>query len=121
MTMLPYPHESVVEGVVLSMTQDGDVEIPGGRECQRFCCMDRLTVGSGPSAWLQQAELASTRNGFGAALDLEFAKDVSIVPLDSVEGEEQPPSYLLIGASPRHELEDFDLARAECFDQRLGG
>lgn len=65
---------------------------------------------------LQQAELMGTRDGFGAALDLEFAKNVSIVPLDSVNGEEQLPSDLLIGASPRHELEDFDLARAECFD-----
>jgi len=65
---------------------------------------------------LQQAELGSTRDGFGAALDLEFGKDVSIVPLDGVQGEEQPPSDLLIGAALRHELEDFGLARAECFD-----
>ena len=71
--------------------------------------------------WLQQAELASTHDGFGAALNLEFAKDVSIVPLDGVEGQEQPTSDLLIGAAPGHELENFDLARAECFDQRLGG
>ena len=66
--------------------------------------------------WLQQPELTGTCDGFGAALDLEFAKDVPIVPLDSVEGEEQPPSDLLIGAALRYELEDFDLARAECFD-----
>ena len=70
--------------------------------------------------WLQQAELTGTCDGFGAALDLEFAKDVSIVPLDRVEGEEQPPSDLLVGASTRHELEDFDLARAERLDKRLG-
>jgi hypothetical protein len=73
------------------------------------------------TAWLQQAELGSTHDGFGAALDLEFAKDVSIVPLDGVKSEEQSPSYLLIGAALRHELEDFDLARAERLDQGLGG
>src|SRR5215469_7139575 len=95
-----------------------------GRECQSFGCMDRLwlaadlpllleTMFVGKLARrLQQPELTGTCDGFGAALDLEFAKDVSIVPLDGVKGEEQPPSDLLIGASLRHELEYLQLAVA---------
>ena len=31
---------------------------------------------------LQQAQLASTRYGFGAPSNLEFAKDVPVVPFD---------------------------------------
>src|SRR5690348_15097827 len=69
---------------------------------------------------LQQTQLAGTCGRFGAPLDLEFSKDFPIVPFHRVQGEEQPLAHLLIREALSHEVEDFQLAWAEWFDQGLG-
>src|SRR5215469_9890348 len=73
-------------------------------------------------AWqgrLQQAQLTRPRDRFGAALDLQFAKNAPIVPFDRTLGEEQLLANLLIRASLRNKLEDFDLSVANGLVQRL--
>ena len=46
--------------------------------------------------FLRQTQLAGARDSFGAPLDLEFAKDLPIVSLDRVQGEEEPLANLVI-------------------------
>ena len=57
--------------------------------------------------WLQQPQLAGMCDRFGTPLNLQFAKDVAIVPFDRVQGEEQPLANLLIREALRNEVEDF--------------
>ena len=45
--------------------------------------------------FLRQAQLSGARDSFGAPLDLEFAKDLSIVFLDLIQGEEEPLANLV--------------------------
>ena len=70
-------------------------------------------------ARLHQTQLAGTCDRFGAPLNLEFAKDIPIVPFHRTQGEEQPLAHFLIGESGSHEVEDFHLAWAEWLDQEL--
>ena len=49
-------------------------------------------------ARLQQAQLAGTRDRFGTALDLEFAKDFPIVSFHRVQGEEESKEVTSDGA-----------------------
>jgi hypothetical protein len=53
---------------------------------------------------LQQTQLTGTCYGFGAPLDLKFAKDFSIVPFNSIQGEEKPFANLTIRESLGNEL-----------------
>jgi hypothetical protein len=53
---------------------------------------------------LQQTQLTATRNRFGAPLDLQLLKDISIVPFDGTQGEEKPLADLTIRESLGHEL-----------------
>ena len=48
---------------------------------------------------LQQTQLTGTRNCFGAPLDLQLVKDISIVPFDSSQSEEKPLANLTIRES----------------------
>jgi hypothetical protein len=56
---------------------------------------------------LQQAQLAGARYRFGAPSNLEFAKDVPIVPFDSNQGEEKPLADLTIRESLGDESQYF--------------
>ncbi len=49
---------------------------------RRPACADNLAFR------LQQAQLAGTRDRFGAPLDLEFVKDISIVSFHRIQGQE---------------------------------
>jgi hypothetical protein len=55
-------------------------------------------------AGLQQTQLAGARDGFGAPLDLQFAKDVQIVPFNRTQREEKPLANLSIRKSFGDEL-----------------
>ena len=70
------------------------------QRCSRALAMwDARAVArfAGTRGWLlKQTELASTCDGFGAPLDLEFRKDAQIVPLHGTQGEKQPLANLLI-------------------------
>ncbi len=55
----------------------------------------------------QQTQLAGTGYSFGAPLDLQFAKDIPIVPFDRVQGEEKPLANLTIRESLGNELQYF--------------
>lgn len=52
---------------------------------------------------LQQTQLTGTRNRFGAPLDLQLVKDISIVSFDSTQGEEKLLAGLAIRESLGHE------------------
>src|SRR5438552_2633647 len=56
--------------------------------------------------FLPQTQLAGARDSFGAPLDLELAKDLPIVSLDRVQGEEEPLANLVVGESLSNEPED---------------
>ena len=56
---------------------------------------------------LQQTQLAGACDRFGAPQDLELVEDLPIVPLDRVQGEEQPLADLLIREALSDEVEDF--------------
>ena len=45
---------------------------------------------------LQQAQLAGTGDGFGAALHLQFVEDPAVVPFDRVQGQEKPLADLSV-------------------------
>ena len=72
----------------------------------RWCCHGDTKVLFGV-LFLRQTQLAGARDSFGAPLDLEFAKDLPIVSLDRVQGEEQSCPNLLIGEPLTDEPEDF--------------
>ncbi len=71
----------------------------------RWCCHGDTKVLFGV-LFLRQTQLAGARDSFGAPLDLEFAKDLPIVSLDRVQGEEEPLANLVIGESLSNEPED---------------
>jgi hypothetical protein len=71
----------------------------------RWCCHGDTKVLFGV-LFLRQTQLAGARDSFGAPLDLEFAKDLPIVSLDRVQGEEEPLANLVIGESFSDEPED---------------
>ena len=52
---------------------------------------------AGWSLRLQQAQLAGTRDSFGAALNLQFIKDDPVVPFDRAQGKEKPLADLPVG------------------------
>jgi hypothetical protein len=56
---------------------------------------------------LQQTQLASPSDGFGAPLNLELAEDHAIVPFDRTQSQEQPLTDRSIRESLRNELEHF--------------
>ncbi len=70
----------------------------------RWCCHGDTKVLFGV-LFLRQTQLAGARDSFGAPLDLEFAKDLPIVSLDRVQGEEEPLANLVIGESLSNEPE----------------
>jgi hypothetical protein len=45
---------------------------------------------------LQQTQFAGTRDGFGAALNLQFVKNLAVVPFDRIQGQEKPLADLSI-------------------------
>ncbi len=57
------------------------------------------------SSGLQQAQLAGARYSFGAPSNLEFAKNVPIVPFNSNQGEEKPLADLTVRESLGDELQ----------------
>jgi len=74
----------------------------------------------GWQARLQQPQRAGEGDRFGAPVDLEFAKDIPVVPFDCTHSKDQPLANFLIRASLCDELEYFDLALAERLEERLG-
>ena len=69
---------------------------------------------------LQQAQLAGARYRFGAPPNLEFAKDVPVVPFDGTQGEEKPLADLTIRESLGDELQYFQFALAHWLVRGLG-
>jgi hypothetical protein len=53
---------------------------------------------------LQQTQLVGTRAGFGAALNLQFVKDLAVMPLDRVQGQKKPLADLPVRESLGNEL-----------------
>ena len=53
---------------------------------------------------LQQTQFAGAGDGFGAALNLQFVKNFSVMPFDRVQGEEKPLADLTIRESLGNEL-----------------
>ena len=76
-------------------------------------------------AWTQTARIVAddvqAGDGFGASLHLEFAEDSPIVPFDRTQGEEKPCANLAIRESLGNELEYFQLACAQWFNQGISG
>ncbi len=68
---------------------------------------------------LEQTQLASAGDGFGAALHLEFVENIAIVPFDRTQGEEKPRADGFIRESLGNELEYFQLACAQGLNQGL--
>ncbi len=60
-----------------------------------------------PTFRLQQTQFAGTCYGFGASLDLQFTKDIPIVPFNRTQGEEKSFANFTIGESLNNELEYF--------------
>ena len=56
---------------------------------------------------LQQSQLAGTCDRFSAALDLEFAKDLAVVPFNGIQGEEESLGNFTIGESLGKQLQHF--------------
>jgi hypothetical protein len=87
------PDTKVLFGVLFCGSEEQDSSV-GLLDCLRAVleskCAGELVCR------LQQAQLAGTRDRFGAPLDLQFAKDFPIVSLHRVQGEEQPLTHLLI-------------------------
>src|SRR5215831_16068973 len=68
---------------------------------------------------LQQTQLASASNRFGAPSNLQLAKYFLIVSFYRFQGDDKQLTHLLIGESLSHKVEDFQLAWAEWLDQML--
>ncbi len=45
---------------------------------------------------LQQTQFTGAGDGFGATLNLQFVKNLAVMPFDRVQGEEKPLAYLSI-------------------------
>jgi hypothetical protein len=78
---------------------------------KKYSCQDTKVV-FGVLFWgivlgLQQTQLAGTCDRFGAPFDIEFAKNLPIVPFHSNQGDEKPLANLTIRKSLGNELEDF--------------
>ena len=71
---------------------------------------------AGWSLRLQQAQLAGSRDSFGAPLHLQFAKDNPVVSFDRAQGEEKPLADLPIRESMGNQPQHFQLAFGEGFD-----
>jgi hypothetical protein len=60
--------------------------------------------------WLGQTRRSGASNAFGAALHLEFAEDIAMMPFDQAQGDEKPCPDLAIRESAGNELEHFQFA-----------
>ena len=69
---------------------------------------------------LEQAQFAGAGDGFGASLHLEFGEDSLVVPFDRTQGEEESLANFAIGEALGDELEYFQLACAQGFNEGLG-
>ena len=100
-TVSPYRHFGVGWGVVLN-------------------CCGKIWGNLGNSSAYNKPRLAGARDGFGAALHLQFVEDPAVMPFDRVQGQEKPRADLTIRESFGQELKYFQLALAQWLDQGLG-
>ena len=66
----------------------------------------------GKNGSLQQTQFAGASDGLGAALHLQFVKNVPVMPLDRVQRDDEPLANLAIRESLGNELQYFQLALA---------
>ena len=58
----------------------------------------------------EKAQFAGTRDGLGAAFDLQLVENIAVMPFDGAQGEEQPLGDLFIRQTLGDQLQDFELA-----------
>ena len=73
----------------------------------RLRCVFEPAVCGQTDVMLQQTQLAGTRYGFGASLNLQFAIDSAVVSFDRVQGKEKSLANLTIRESLGNELQYF--------------